>query len=137
MLRGLDILVVDDDLGCLESMEDLLTHDGHRIRTATRGADALGIAEEFRASDRRLHLSILDFHVPDMNGLETFIRLTDLLPNIGGIFVSAASTSSLERSIHEAGGVALLRKPVDLCGVRGAIEEFSARMMESWGPDDL
>ena len=37
----LKILLVDDDVGCLRSLENLLELDGHEISTATRGQEAV------------------------------------------------------------------------------------------------
>ena len=120
----LHILVVDDDVGCLESLEDLLRNDGHTVTTATRGEEALAKARAWRREERRLELSILDYHVPDLTGLETFERLCDDLPRMGGIFVSGDPSEELEAEILSAGGFALVRKPLDTDRVREVVREF-------------
>lgn len=130
----MNILVVDDDVNCLITLEDLLVLDGHWTRTATRGKDALDIARRFRSENRRLHLSILDFDIPDMNGLETFEQLTAMIPGIGGIFISGDTSESLEGSIMEAGGFTLVRKPLDVHRVRQAVRAFRGQLRDSLGP---
>jgi DNA-binding response OmpR family regulator len=122
---GLDILVVDDDARCLECLEDFLSIDGHRIRTATRGEEAVGIVRAVRRERRAFDLSILDIHVPDMNGLETFARLAELLPGIAVIFISGDSDDSIGRSVRDLGGLGLVSKPIDLDRVRGLIRRYS------------
>lgn len=121
---ALNILVVDDDVHSLESIGDFLEQDGHWIRTATRGSEAVHIARDFLREKRYLQLSILDFHVPDMSGIETFKSLIALLPGMGGIFISGDNSDSMESSILAAGGFALCPKPIDLRCLRQVIEAY-------------
>ncbi len=130
---GLNILVVDDDVNCLTTLEDLLASDGHRTCTATRGREALSLARQFRREDRRFQLSILDFDIPDMTGLETFAELSSVLPDIGAIFISGNSSDSLEGLITEAGGFALVRKPLGVMRVREAIRAYRGYMRRFTG----
>ncbi len=130
---GLKILVVDDDVRCLRSLEDFLERDGHFIETATTGQEAVEITRRYIERERererfQFQLSILDFHVPDMSGLETFERLSTLLPGLGAIFISGDLSDTLESSILAAGGFALFRKPLDLGRMRQAIEAYRGRL---------
>ena len=84
----LKILLVDDDVGCLRSLENLLELDGHEISTATRGQEAVDLARQLRREKREPELSILDYHVPDLTGLETYELLSQELPDLGAIFVT-------------------------------------------------
>ena len=124
MKPSLDILLVDDDLGCLGCLEDFLEEEGHRIATATRGREALELVRKRLATGEgpAFELSILDIHVPDMTGLETFSELRLDLPELRAIFVSGAAEPSLRNDVREIGGLALLDKPLDLCRIRAEIE---------------
>lgn len=123
----LKILLVDDDIGCLKSLENLLELDGHEISTATRGQDAVALARELREQKREPELSILDYHVPDLTGLETYELLSQELPGLGAIFITGDASSGLEERILSAGGLALVRKPLDSGRIRGAVSAFQRR----------
>jgi len=127
----LKILLVDDDVGCLRILENLLELDGHEISTATRGQEAVDLARQLRREKREPELSILDYHVPDLTGLETYELLSQELPGLGAIFVTGDASSGLEERILEAGGLALVRKPLDSVRIRGAVKTFQRR----WSSD--
>ncbi len=123
----LHILVVDDDVGCLGSLEEVLLGDGHEVSTATRGEEALAKVRQLRREKRSLELSILDYHVPDLTGLEIFSRLADELPQIGAVFISGDASDHLETEVLSAGGFAFVRKPLDAVRVRQVVRSFCAR----------
>tara|TARA_B100000953_G_scaffold299135_1_gene297948 strand:+ start:350 stop:787 length:438 start_codon:yes stop_codon:yes gene_type:complete len=127
----LKILLVDDDVSCLRGLENLLELDGHEISTATRGQEAVDLARQLRREKREPELSILDYHVPDLTGLETYELLSQELPGLGAIFVTGDASSGLEERILEAGGLALVRKPLDSVRIRGAVKTFQRR----WSSD--
>jgi signal transduction histidine kinase len=76
---GATILVVDDDEAILQSLHALLEREGHRVLTAQSGAEAL---EVIRSND--LHLLLVDYFMPRMNGAELIeeIRRFDPLVQI-------------------------------------------------------
>ncbi len=121
----LHILLVDDDVGCLRSLEDLLSQDGHQVSTATRGAEAVELARHWRRSRRPIELSILDFDVPDSTGIETYVRLRAEMPRIGAIFISGNSSGDLEERVLAAGGFAFVHKPLDVTRVRRTVSQFA------------
>jgi CheY-like chemotaxis protein len=123
---GLNILVVDDDLNCLASVEEVLEQDGHFITTATAGQEALELARQLRRAQRSLELSILDFNIPDMTGLEIFQLLNLELPEVGAIFISGNTSKTLEEQVLLAGGFALVPKPLDAPRLRRVIKSFAA-----------
>ncbi|HZN59216.1 MAG TPA: response regulator [Planctomycetota bacterium] len=120
----LRILVVDDDERCLESLEGVLSLDGHEIFTATRGFEALDCARRLEREQRRVHLSILDFHMPDLSGLETLVRLVTEVPHVQAILVSGDPSLSLEAEAVRAGARAFVRKPVDLIRIRTLVYDL-------------
>ena len=60
---GHTILVVDDQTDTLQSVRKLLEHEGHRVRTAESGAEALDIVQQ---SD--IEVIIVDYFMPRMTG---------------------------------------------------------------------
>jgi len=124
--EALRILVVDDDEGCRLGIASILGEDGHDILTAARGEEAIEHARFLRREKKRLDLSILDFNMPDLNGIETFRRLVVEFPGLVGVFVSGESSEALVEQIRLAGGSALVRKPLDVGRVRWLVYRFLA-----------
>ena len=131
----LKILLVDDDVGCLRSLENLLEIDGHEITTATRGQEAVNLARQLRREKREPVLSILDYHVPDLPGLETYELLSQELPGLGAIFITGDASGGLEERVLSAGGLALVRKPLDSGRIRGAVNVFQRRWVAGYEDD--
>jgi PAS domain S-box-containing protein len=63
--RHLRILVVDDNVDAANALAELLSADGHAVRTAYDGRGALGTVREFQAD-----VILLDIGLPDVDGYE-------------------------------------------------------------------
>ncbi len=66
------ILVADDNYDAAQSLALMLSMEGHEVRTAGDGLEALRIAEEFRPQ-----LVLLDIGMPKLDGYETVRRLRE------------------------------------------------------------
>jgi len=66
------ILVADDNYDAAQSLALMLSMDGHEVRTAGDGLEALREAEEFRPQ-----LIVLDIGMPKLDGYETARRLRE------------------------------------------------------------
>jgi len=77
------ILVVDDDPDVLGSFQRRLELLGYVVGTAATGTDALKLCEE-----NSFDLVILDFIMPNMNGIELLVRVRKLQPHIRSIIIS-------------------------------------------------
>lgn len=66
------ILVADDNYDAAQSLALMLSMDGHEVRTAGDGLEALRKAEEFRPQ-----LIVLDIGMPKLDGYETARRLRE------------------------------------------------------------
>ncbi|MBV9950136.1 MAG: response regulator [Myxococcales bacterium] len=127
--RG-DVLIVDDFPDTLALYEAILTEDGHRVRTASNGAEALRKTEE-----REPELVLLDVSMPGLGGVEVLRRLR---ARRGGgpavIMLTAArrEPAAIESGLKE-GADAYLTKPIDsrelMARVRAALETFRLRRM--------
>lgn len=69
-LRGLRVLVVDDDLGVCRSLRDLLVAEGCEVHVATDGLRALETIES-----TALDIVISDVVMPDLDGYELFMEI--------------------------------------------------------------
>ena len=77
------ILLVDDNKLGLSARKSVLEELGHRIATASNGADAL---EQF--GDREFDLVVTDYKMPRMDGLELIIGLRKIEPELPVILIS-------------------------------------------------
>ncbi len=66
------ILIADDNHDAAQSLALMLAMDGHDVRTAGDGLEALRVAEEFRPQ-----LVVLDIGMPKLDGYETARRLRE------------------------------------------------------------
>ncbi len=64
------IFVVDDDPDVRDLVEYKLVHNGHEVRTATNGHDALQLV-----SDTKPDLVLLDVMMPGLSGFDVLARL--------------------------------------------------------------
>jgi two-component system, cell cycle response regulator len=62
---GHKVLIVDDDLTLLQTLEQLLKREGHEVLAARSGAEAITLCETHQP-----HLMLLDYFMPGMTGEE-------------------------------------------------------------------
>jgi PAS domain S-box-containing protein len=108
-LKGTEtILLVEDEDGVREVIEDTLTARGYRVLAASRGPEALQIAEFV---DGDIHLLVTDVVMPQMSGREVALRLTARRPEMRVLYLSGYTDDAiLHHGILEP-GAAFLQKP--------------------------
>lgn len=104
----MEILVVDDDDLTREVMRRVLEKEGYRATVVGGGKYALQILEEVSPN-----LVLLDLHMPELNGPQTFKEIKRYWPHIPVVAVTANPHSALAQEILDLDPVALLSKPVD------------------------
>ena len=110
------ILVVDDENSISELIATSLKFVGFDVRTASSGAQALQIAEEFKP-----HALILDVMLPDQNGFEVCRQLRSEGPDVGVLFLTAKDSTEDKIAGLTIGGDDYVTKPFSL-------EELVARL---------
>lgn len=70
MSKQISILVIDDDRMIREILQSALSRTGHYVYTAKDGPSGLEIAQ-----NQKLDVILLDWMMPDMNGMEVLKRL--------------------------------------------------------------
>ncbi|MCP4076994.1 MAG: response regulator [Gammaproteobacteria bacterium] len=103
------VLIVDDDLYALEELEEALLEYGLTVHKATNSNDAVTLAMEFKPS-----FILMDFHLPDTDGLETTAMIRNFLPDVEVIMISGQDSFIAEANIRNTGSTAVLRKPVSV-----------------------
>ena len=110
------ILVVDDENSISELIATSLKFVGFDVRTASSGAQALQIAEEFKP-----HALILDVMLPDQNGFEVCRQLRNAGNNVGVLFLTEKDSTEDKIAGLTIGGDDYMTKPFSL-------EELVARL---------
>jgi FixJ family two-component response regulator len=99
------VLVVDDDPAVRNSLDFCLTIDGYIVRSYASGADLLAELD-FPAAG----CLIIDYLLPDMNGLELLAELRRRKISLPAILITSNPTALLRARTAEAGAV-MIEKP--------------------------
>ena len=105
----ISVLVADDDRGLRESLVDALTDRGMVAHAADSGTRAVAIARRIR-----IHVGILDVHMPGLTGLEACRRIHEVVGALPLILMSGAMTEDLASHALDAGAASFLPKPLDI-----------------------
>ncbi|MDH4131595.1 MAG: sigma-54 dependent transcriptional regulator [Gemmatimonadota bacterium] len=115
------LLIVDDEPRIRDALRQVLEFEGHEVRTAGSGGEALTIYPEFRP-----HLVFLDVKMAGLDGLDTLGRLRDLDPGAVVVMISGHGTIATAVEATRRGAFDFLEKPLDsdrlLVTVRNALE---------------
>ncbi len=117
------ILITDDDENCRSSLKDIFEPEGYVTYLASCGREAVEIAKQ-----NFLHLLILDIHLPDFSGLDTFAFIKEEKKMvIPCIFVSADTSKELKMDAIEANAYTLISKPINKNMIKYAVEQSIER----------
>jgi len=102
------ILVVDDEIAVMSVVEIMLKRGGYSVITAAGASEALNLFAEW--PDLEVDLLLLDFVLPDMNGVELYRRIRERRPELPVLYFSAYSEHEELRPAI-ARGVPYMAKP--------------------------
>lgn len=107
-IKPLDILLADDDPISATLTATLLKSQGHAVRVATDGAEALA-----RFAEKEPDLVLLDVLMPVMDGYQTASRIREMTQGrfVPIIFLTALTSDNDLAKCIEAGGDDFLSKP--------------------------
>jgi two-component system response regulator PilR (NtrC family) len=103
-----NILIVDDELSMRQFLTHLFQRDGHAIRVAENGRQAMAMLRQ-----QKVDVIISDVKMPDMGGIELLRAARELHPDIEVIMMTAFAN---ENTAHEAfllGAFDFVHKPFD------------------------
>src|SRR3954463_8315401 len=117
------ILIIDDEAAIRESLETLLAIEGYNVETGRSAEEGLAM---LAASPRDLVL--LDFALPDRNGLEVLEEVRERDPGLPVIMITAYGTVENAVKAIQAGATNFIQKPWDneklLADVRASISRL-------------
>jgi len=112
------ILIVDDDQGTCVALSDVLTDLGYPVDIATGGYPALDLVAR-----QEYLLALLDYRMPDLDGLEVFQRARQLRPDLVGVVVTAFASEFLLEHMAVTGLTRVLQKPINFGELLPVVEE--------------
>lgn len=136
-LENLRALVVDDDAHTCTSVSKMLSSIGMRADWTTRGEEAAIRAEFALEQNDPFSVVLIDWLIPDLNGIETTRRLRRIVgdePTI--IILTAYDWSDIEEEAKEAGVTAFCAKPLFLSELRNILTA-PYREAEKAGEQDM
>ena len=112
-LKGLRSLVVDDDVNACQSVADMLREVGMRSEWCVSGKEAVIRTEESLRHGDHFKVYVVDWLMPDMNGIETVRRIRKVIGEDASIIIlTAYDWSDIEKEAREAGVTGFVSKPL-------------------------
>lgn len=120
------LLIVDDEETYRQQLEIALSPDGHEIRTAAKGREAIDVATRFRPE-----VVVTDWMLADhIHGVHVAQVLQAVLPGVQVILITGFPSDDLEADVEKAGLIDFIEKPFDLDRIRSAVRKAAATTAE-------
>jgi two-component system response regulator FlrC len=116
------VLVIDDDPGTREALVDILRRAGYQV-TTLKGDVGLAAA----LSSRSYQVAVVDYHLPDLNGLMVAEHLKVFQPDCRVVLMSSELPNLAETPPHSEVVDRFLAKPFS----KDAILEVIAQLCPS------
>ena len=117
-LEGLKALVVDDDFNTCDSVTKMLVKVGMRAEWTLSGKEAVLRARQSIEMSDGYHAYIIDWRLPDMNGIEVTRQIRSLHDDTPIIILTAYDWSDIEVEAKAAGVTAFCSKPMFMSDLR-------------------
>ncbi len=117
------LLITDDDESCRDCLKEVFAPKGYTTYLASCGREAVRIAKTVEVD-----LLILDVHLPDYSGLETFkIIKQEIKYAMPCIFMSGEITKALQIDLISENAFALIPKPINVNIMRDSVEQVISK----------
>jgi two-component system response regulator PilR (NtrC family) len=103
------ILIVDDEQSYRQLLSLVFEGDGHSIRTAMNGREALELLQAEPAD-----VIVSDVKMPDMDGIEMLRAIRETLPDTGVVLMTAFASVETAREAFKLGADDFIQKPFDV-----------------------
>ncbi len=99
------LALIDDDRAWLDTLAEYLRDRGYGVETALGGKRGLNLLER-----GGIGLAVIDFHMPDLDGLELLDQLRRRRLNVDVLLMSSDDDPTLPRRVRAAGAAGFLSK---------------------------
>src|SRR5438105_15235490 len=123
-MNGQHILVVDDEPSIVDAVATALRYEGFEVDEATGGRDAIRIVTE-----REPDLIVLDWMLPDIEGIEVGRRLRERGFKSAILFLTAKDATESKVEALRAGGDDYVTKPFSLAEIVARTQAILRRTM--------
>ncbi len=104
-----NILVVDDEPSYRQILTLVFESEGHELRIASNGREALQLLREEPAD-----LVVSDIRMPDMDGIEMLRNIRETMPDVAVVFMTAHASVDTTREAFKLGADDYIEKPFDV-----------------------
>ncbi len=122
MTEKWSILIVDDNEDLANNLQDILHEKGYLAALAKDGASATEICER-----QSFDLVLLDYNLPDMNGLQLQEKLSETIQADYIVVTGYASVESASEAVSRKQIVGYETKPIDMDRLLSFIEQIRER----------
>lgn len=124
-LNGLRALVVDDDFNSCDSVSYMLQQIGMRAEWTLSGKEAVLRTRQAIMRDDQYFVYIIDWLLPDMNGVEVTRRIRqETGKDVPIIVLTAYDWADIEEEARDAGVTAFCSKPLFLSELYGCLNSI-------------
>lgn len=102
------ILIAEDEKTQREMLEGFLKGEGYFVDTVSNGKEALSILRE-----NSYDIVLLDYKMPEMDGLETLKEIRRLYPDLPVVMITAYGTIETAVASMKEGAIDYLTKPIE------------------------
>jgi two-component system response regulator HydG len=127
------ILIVDDDADICETLTRTLELQGYQVLAAGSGEAAIDIAQE-----KDCQIAFIDIKLPNIDGLETFLRLKEINPDILTVMMTGFRNEvkdALDKA-QEASAITCLYKPFDPSEAADLVRKIGKKSHNSGSEDE-
>jgi len=103
------VLLIEDDEAQRTLLAGFLSRQGFEASSASSGDEALA-----KLKEEPYDLILLDYRLPDMDGLQVLLQMRRIHPETPVIFITAFGTIEVAVKAMKAGASDFLSKPIDL-----------------------
>jgi len=120
--KNLDVLIVDDQPGVRYLLDVILAEEGHMVRLARNGLEAVEAVKSARPD-----LVIMDVRMPQMCGIEALGKIKIISPETEVVLMTAYVSDETVQMALKKGALCCFTKPFDVDGIKAFIADFSWR----------
>ena len=102
------LLIVDDEVSIGDALQQVFEYEGHQVRVARDGPEALAMVEEALPD-----VTFLDVKMPGMDGLEALDQIRSHDPQALVVMISGHGTIDTAVEATRKGAYDFLEKPLD------------------------